>query len=203
MKIHENSLLAVLMRAPWWVSALVALAVVGLMHLLLPIPYAVGTALPFIGVACYVAYRQLREPGAKRIAAGLGRLRGLSWDEFAGEVAKAYAGEGYEVQRLAGAQADFELARGGRKTLVACKRWKATRTGIEPLRELAAAKKAREADACIYVAAGEITEQARAFAAQSNIRLMDGTELVKKIGVRAGKKSGSGPPKREPGRIEP
>lgn len=181
MKINENSLLAVLMRSPWWASALVAAAVIALMRLFLPISYAVGTALPFIGIAFYVAYRQLREPGAKRIAARLERLRALPWDEFAGELAKAYGGEGYEVQRLAGGQADFELARGGRKTLVACKRWKAKRTGIEPLRELAAAKKAREADACVYVAAGEITGQARAFAAERNIRVMEGAELAKKI----------------------
>jgi len=61
---------------------------------------------------------------------------------------------------------------------VACKRWKAVRAGVEPLRELDAARNASEAQGCIYVAAGEITDTARAFAAQANIRLLHDAELA-------------------------
>jgi restriction system protein len=183
MKIKENSLFAILLRSQWWVSVLIALAVIGVLRYLMPTMYAVAAALPFIGIAAYVAWKQLREPGGKRIARTLERLRAMPWDEFAGEMAKAYGREGYEVQRLGTGQADLELARAGRKTLVACKRWKATRTGVEPLRELEAARRKREANECIYVAAGEITAQARAFAAESKIRLMEGAELAKKLGA--------------------
>ncbi len=179
MKFNENSLFAVLLRSPWWVSALIAIAVVAALRFLMPTVYAVGAAIPFIGIAAYAAWKQLRAPSARRIAGTLERLRAMPWNEFAGEVAKAYGREGYEVQRLDGGQADFELARRGRKTLVACKRWKATRTGIEPLRELDAARRAREVDECVYVAAGEITGQARAFAAERNIRLLEGGELAR------------------------
>jgi len=49
------------------------------------------------------------------------------------------------------------------------------------LRELHAAGRACAADALIYVAAGEITEQARAFAASNAIRLVEGLELVKRV----------------------
>ena len=80
---------------------------------------------------------------------------------------------------MSGAQADLELAKGGVKSLVACRRWKATRTGIEPLRELHAAARARGAGECIYVAAGEITDTARAFAAQNGIRVLQGAELAR------------------------
>lgn len=181
MRINENSLFAILLRSQWWVSVLIAVALVGLLRFLMPTMYAVAAALPFIVIAAYVLWKQLRAPSGKRVAKALERLRAMPWNEFAGAVASAYGREGYEVQRLDGGQADFELARSGRKTLVACKRWKATRTGIEPLRELEAARRAREAEECVYVAAGDITEQARAFAAQRNIRLMDGRELAKKI----------------------
>lgn len=179
MKMNENSLFAILLRSPWWVSAVIALAVIAAMRFLLPTLYAVAAALPFIVIAVYVAWKQLRAPSAKRIAGTLGRLRAMPWDEFAEAMGKAYGRQGYEVQRLGSVQADFELARGGRKTLVACKRWKATRTGVEPLRELDAARRAREAEECVYVAAGEITGQARAFAAERNIRLLEGPELAK------------------------
>ncbi len=82
------------------------------------------------------------------------------------------------MKRLDTVHADFELTQNSRTTLVACKRWKATRTGIEPLRGLHAAARAREAES-IYVAAGEVTDTARAFVAQQNIRLIQGAELAK------------------------
>ena len=82
------------------------------------------------------------------------------------------------MTRIAASNADFELVQGARSTLVACKRWKAMRTGIEPLRELEEARRMREAHACIYVAAGEITEQARTFATEKRINLLQGPELA-------------------------
>ena len=177
--MHPNSLFAVLLRSPWWMSAGVAIAIVAGVRLALDTIYAVFAALPFAVIAAYVGWQQLRAPSAGRIAGTLERLRALSWGDFSSAMEEAFRREGYTVSRPGGAQADFELVQGSRTTLVACKRWKATRTGIEPLRELEAARRAREAHGCIYVAAGEITEQARAFAAQKNIRLVHDVELVK------------------------
>src|SRR6267142_4172131 len=90
-------------------------------------------------------------------------VRAMSWDEFSATMEQAFRRDGNTVKRLSGG-ADFELVQGSRSTLVACKRWKAMRTGIEPLRELEDARRAREAAECIYVATGEVTAQARAFA---------------------------------------
>jgi len=181
--MNENSLFAILLRSQWWVSALVAVAAIGLIRLIVPTMYAVAAALPFIVIALYVGWRELREPSGRRVAKTLEALRAMNADEFAGAMETAFKGDGYTVKRVAG-QADFELERASRSTLVACKRWKATRTGVEPLRELDAARKAREAHECIYVAAGEITEQARAYAAERNIRLIGAVELAKKVGRR-------------------
>jgi restriction system protein len=73
--------------------------------------------------------------------------------------------------------------------LVSCKRWKVARTGIEPLRDLYAAKDAREAHECIYIAAGEITDNARKFAAEKKMRLLYGAELAQLLpGVGGGRK---------------
>jgi len=102
----------------------------------------------------------------------------MPWEEFARALEEAWRREGYAVKAIGVPQADFELVRGARTTLVACKRWKATRTGIEPLRELEAAGRAREAHECVYVATGEVTEQARELAVQKGIRLVEGAELV-------------------------
>ena len=200
MKMHKDSLFAVLLRSPWWVSALVAIAIIAGVRMLVPELYAVFAALPFIVIAVYVAWKQLRAPSAASIEKRLERLRAVPWDEIAEAMKQAYGRQGYEVARLDGGAADFELVQGGwRKTLVACKRWKATRTGIEPLRELDAERKKREAHEAVYVATGEVTEQARAFATQRKIRIVQGGELVQLIGNN--QKSGSDPRKTEPGKI--
>lgn len=179
LKMHENSLFAILLRKPWWVSGLVAAAIFGGLRFILPWEFAVFAAAPFIAISAWVAWKQVQAPSAARIAKTLERLRAQSWDEFSRGVEEAYRRDGYTVSRLADARADFELVQGPRSTLVACKRWKAMRTGIEPLRELEAARQSREAHFCVYVATGEITEQARAFAAEKRINLLQSTELAK------------------------
>jgi len=63
--------------------------------------------------------------------------------------------------------------------LVSCKRWKAARTGVEPLQDLHAAKEAHDAQECIYVTTGELTDNARAFAGKHAIRLVGGSELAR------------------------
>ena len=183
LRMHDNSLFAVLLRSPWWVAGLVAAGAFGATRLFLPTEFAAFAALPFAVMAAYVAWKQLRAPSGRRIAARLERLRAMSWDEFAQAIEKGFSRDGYTVKRLGGKGADFELVQGSRRTLLACKRWKATRSGIEPLRDLEAVRRAREASDCIYVATGEVTAQARAFATERNIRVLEGAELAGKIGV--------------------
>jgi restriction system protein len=140
--------------------------------------YGIFASLPFLVIGCYAGWQQLRAPSAARIAAALESMRALSWDAFSAALEDAYRRDGYSVTRLNISGADLELTKSGRVSLVGCKRWKVARTGIEPLRDLEAARQAREAQECIYVAAGEITDNARAYAADKKLRLLDGTELA-------------------------
>lgn len=142
-------------------------------------PYAIFSSLPFIVIGGVALWQQLRAPSAAQIAATLESLRALSWDEFSAALEAAYRRDGYGVSRLNVAGADLELTKSGRVSLVGCKRWKVARTGIEPLRELDAARQGRDVHECIYVAAGEITANARAFAAEKKIRLVHDAELAK------------------------
>jgi len=180
--MNKNSLFAVLLRSPWWISIAVAAAIFVLAKSLLPEVYAlygIFASLPFIVIGCVAGWQQLRAPSAARIDAALESLRALSWDEFSAALDAAYRREGYSVSRANIAGADLELTKSGRVCLVACKRWKVARAGVEPLRELDAARNAREAHECIYLAAGGITDNALAFAAEKNIRLLHGAELAK------------------------
>jgi restriction system protein len=183
MKLPENSLFAILMRSRWWVSLLVAVGVFGVARLLLPEAYAFLAALPFIVIGVMSLGRQLREPSGARIDATIGELRAMTWEEFARALEQGYRRQGYVVKRVEGA-ADFELERAGRLFLVAAKRWKASNTGVEPLKELVAAGKAREAAECIYVLAGEMNQNALGFAKKTKVNWVRGADLVKIMGTR-------------------
>jgi restriction system protein len=160
-------------------------------RLVLPEIYAFFVALPFAVIGAYAGWQQRRAPSAARVAGTLQVLRAMSWDEFSGAIEDAFRRDGYIVSRTPGAEADFELTKAGRILLVGCKRWKVARTGIVPLRELHAAARARDAHECIYVAAGEVTDNARVFAAGKNIRLVYDAELAKLLprAGRGGKRS--------------
>src|ERR1051325_3743656 len=107
-QMHENSMFAVLLRSPWWVSALVAAGISGLARLFIPEFYAFFTGLPFAVIALVARWRPLRAPSAGRIEKTLQRLHALPRDEFAAAMEAAYRREGYAVSRLSGGAADLE-----------------------------------------------------------------------------------------------
>src|SRR5471030_3300577 len=181
LRMHDNSLFAVLLRSPWWISMGIGAGLFAAARFALPDAYKIYAfffALPFLVIGTYTAWQQLRQPSAARVADTLAAVREMSWEDFSAAIETAFRRDGYTIRRLAGVEADFELLKAGRVSLVGCKRWKAARTGIEPLRDLHAAKGARDAHECIYVAAGEVTEHARKFAAEQGIRLVHGAELA-------------------------
>ena len=179
LRMAENSLFAILLRSPWWVSFAAAFALFAGLRLAVPELYAAFFALPFIVIGGVAAWKQLRAPSAAALERSRSRVAAMTWDEFAAALGGHYTREGYAVTRIAGADADLEMTRSGRTCLVACKRWKAGRTGVEPLRALHAAAKKRDASECVYVAAGEITDTARDFALRHNVRLVDGDALAR------------------------
>lgn len=179
-KMAENSLFAILLRQDWWVSALLALAVFVAVQNFIPWGYAIFATAPFTVITLMVAWKQIRTPSAARVEKALKKICGLPWEDFAQALEAGFRKEDYAVQRIEGA-ADFVLEKAGRVTLVCARRWKAARTGVEPLKELVAAGEKRSAWECRYVVAGELTAQARALAQQKGVKLVEGVELVKLV----------------------
>jgi restriction system protein len=179
-KIPENSLFAILQRQSWWVSALAALVIFVVVQNFIPWGYALFATLPFTVIALIVAWQQMFGPAGVRVEKALEKTRSMSWEDFAQALERGYKAEGYTVQRVDGA-VDFELEKLGYLTLVCARRWKAARTGIEPLRELAELREKRSARECHYAVAGELTEQARAFAKQKGVKLVEGAELARLV----------------------
>ena len=184
LKMNQNSIFAILLRSPWWLSAGIAGALFTGARLALPADYAFYAffvSLPFFVIAVYTGWQQLRAPSEATTAQTMEALRAMSWAEFSAAVEEAFRRDGYAVASIGAAGADFEFAKAGRMTLVACKRWKVARTGIEPLRELDSLRRVREAHECAYVATGEFTDTARSFATEKSIRLLSGAELARAL----------------------
>ena len=183
-KMAQNSLFAILLRSHWWISAAIAGALSLLAWTLLPEAYRAAGALssfPFVAIAVMSAWHQRDTPSAARVEQTASALSGMAWPAFAELLEQAFRRDGYSVQRRQGSIADFELERKGRTMLVSAKRWKSARTGLEPLRELQAARDASEAPDALWIGLGALTDTARPYAAEHGIAVWQVAELAQAL----------------------
>lgn len=181
LKMARNSLFAVLLRSPWWISLVVAIVIVAASRALLPPDYWVFGAMgafPFLVIGAIALSRQLRRPSAKRTQEIVQQVRTMSWREFSQALQDAFERDGCRVERLEGGAADLAVTRAGRTSLVAARRWKAARCGEEGLIALHAQMRERDASECTYVALGELSANAQRFARTHNVQVMQQDGLV-------------------------
>lgn len=181
LKMKENSLFAVLLRSPWWVSFLIA-AVIGFVATMAMPPqyrmFAVFSGGPFFVIGCMAAWRQWRAPSTAGAALILADASRMSSRDFSDALTRGFQRQGYAVLPCTVAGAEFEASKAGQLALIGSKRWKAARHGVEPLRELQAAARKRGAQDCIYIAMGELSDNARRFALDEGIDVVQGVRLA-------------------------
>lgn len=182
LRMAENSLFAVLLRSPWWISMLVAAAFVGVTQALLPTEYRnVGSlgALPFFVIGCIAAWRQMRAPSATERQAILDRAAAMGWPDFEQALRAGFTREGWQVSAAKGG-ADLLLQRiGDAPRLVGARRWKAARHGEEALQALDKSLRQEDGARGVYVALGELTPQATRLAKERGIEVLQGDALVR------------------------
>ncbi|MFY0479602.1 restriction endonuclease [Achromobacter marplatensis] len=182
LKMSQNSIFAVLLRSPWWMSAGVAVLLCVGGFAALPRDFAamgVFAAVPFAVISIMAAYKQLRAPSDTRVQAVAEAAAAMSWADFANTVEAGFQRDGCEVQRLQTPGADFALSKDGHVAIVSAKRWKAARVGVDPLRELQAAREKRGAREAIYIALGDVSDNAWQYAKSQGVSLMTAPELAK------------------------
>lgn len=181
LKMKENSLFAVLLRSPWWISFLIAAVIGFVATMAMPSQYrmfGVFSGGPFFVIGCMAAWRQWRAPSTAGAALILADASRMSSRDFSDALSRGFQRQGYAVLPCTDGGAEFEASKAERLALIGCKRWKAARHGVEPLRELQAAGQRRGAQDCIYIALGELSDNARRFAADAGIDVVQGVRLA-------------------------
>ena len=180
-KMAPNSLFAVLLRSPWWISMTIGVLLGAAAFALLPEQYkVVGSAsgMPFVIISVVALGQQMRLPSAGRSEAILRAVAAMSWPQFSALLEEGFAKQGYRVERLQQGPADFVLTRAGRTTLVAARRWKAARHGEESLQALQRAAQSQDASHCLYVTLGDLSANAQHFVKRHQVQLMQGPALA-------------------------
>jgi restriction system protein len=184
-KMAPNSLFAILLRNPWWISFLLAAVISLLAAALLPKElkiFGVLGTIPFWVTGLIALKRQWNQPSQAALEAEATRLAGLPWKDFASELEARLIKQGYAVERLkerdakdkTSGAADFRLEKSGQITLLAAKRYKAASHGVEPLQALAALRQELGADHAAYFCLSDVSglsEQAQAFAKNQGLRV--------------------------------
>ena len=198
MARRNESLGELLIKVPWWVSAVFGgLLFAGLRwglpvwagddktrQALVSTVVGIAPAILFLFVLFAAAsfWFGLRRRHLLDDQTTLESLRNTPWKQFEFLVAEAFRRQGYRVDYSLGAGADggvdLVLRRDGRVTLVQCKQWKVYSVGAPVVREMFGLMTAERADEVIVVTSGSFTGGARAFAAGKPIQLVDGPQLL-------------------------
>lgn len=186
-----------LSRAPWWVSAVVAVAVfiglgsvlpsvVGSSPVLGPIVEVFsGLAWVFAGIflipAALSAVRVRKERRMLEANRTKEDIRALRWGEFEELIEAHYRRLGFRVRRDGGAGpdggVDVRITKEGETYLVQCKQWRERRVGVKVVRELLGVVTKERATGGIVVTAGSFTPDAEEFADGVAVELVDGDTL--------------------------
>ena len=180
-RIPQNSLFATLLRSPWWYSALVGLFIIAISFVIAGGQYVIigiFTSLPFFAIAGAAGRRQLKQPSRQQILQAAEQAQSMSPAQIAERIASPYVEERFDAEPFAGADADLLLTRGNRIILVCTKRFKASNTGIGPLKRLVAAGESVEASAFMYVSLGDVSDAAATYARDNDIELIQAKRLA-------------------------
>lgn len=110
-------------------------------------------------------------------------IRRLSWQQLEMIVGDAFRRRGYSVVENGGADGgiDLVLRKGDEEFLVQCKQWKAASVGVRPIREFLGVMTSRSAAGGFFLSSGKYTREARDFAVQTGIELLDGPALEQMV----------------------
>jgi restriction system protein len=200
MARRRESLLETLVFLPWWVGVLFGVAGYAAVAHVLPMfwrDHLLGTFAQGVRpIATFWLVMCLLAAAGSAIRSFLIRrkfdqqtsledIRKLSWQQFEIIVGEAFRRLGYRVMENGGGGADggidLVLDREGQRFFVQYKQWKVLKVGVKPVRELAGVMSAKGVRDGFFVTSGTYTSEAREFAEEAGISLVDGDSLERMV----------------------
>lgn len=186
MPRRKSSVADDLVLLPWWVSAALGFGALVAFGTVMPKPFQPLLPLVVIGLFGLSLVSALRSWSNSRMLdnqTSIDSLRALPWKRFEDLLAEVYRRQGYKVEETLGGGGDggvdLVLGRDGCVTLVQCKRWSARqRVKVQTVRELFGLMHDRRATAAKLVATTSFTSEAKEFAKDKPIELVDGAEIL-------------------------
>lgn len=198
MRRKNESLAEILIKAPWWVSIIVAALVFAGMRWAFPaylsdkpstaaLSHGIANIAPFgalffLLIAGLSALYQKKRRALVDNQTSLQNLRDLHWQDFEWMIAESYRRQGYtaDVAISGGADGgvDVVLRKSDQTVFVQCKQWKTSSVGSPVIRDLYGAMNKARAARGIVITSGRFTKDAIDFATGIPIELVDGEKLL-------------------------
>lgn len=192
-----EDILDLLSMCPWYVSVIVSGVVYAFLKFYLPTvepetifyrslsqllkPLAGLIALFFLIPAPISALRRYKRKKLLATQESIDTIRSLNWRDFEFMVAQAYKEQGYRVieNEEVGPDGgiDIVLTKGSHKYLVQCKQWHTAKVGVKVVREMFGVMHSVGAQGVIIITSGMFTQEAKNFAHDKPIDLVEGNEL--------------------------
>ncbi len=200
------SFIEFLAQVPWWVSVSLAAVFYVMLKFTLPalqsqsslvseVDMSLGpalapvVALAFLSPLGFTLFRSGRRKKLHALKDEITALQALSWSQFRDLAAEAYREKGYTVMEGTiyrdDPAVDIVLRRGANLYLVQCRYWQNSKLRKREVKKLLTLMHARQASGAFLLTTGIFTSEARHYAVERPITLVDGIELVELLsGVR-------------------
>ena len=147
------------------------------------IPYGLWCfALLFLFLSAFNLYRVTKRQFLFEGQNSIKDLYKISWSDFEYLVTEVFYRQGFSVKQSGGASADggidLEATKNGYKTIVQCKHWKKNSVGVSVVREMFAVGIHESAAHVFIVTCGYFTKDAKDFAKDKPMTLVNGYMLM-------------------------
>lgn len=190
-----------LTHCPWWISVIFAAGVYVFLAKIFPTMKFEGLLMPslvkaspqfapvfgllFLMPAPISFFNSRRKGILLKKQKNVDSIKALSWKEFEELVAEAYRQQGYHVSENEtlgpDGGVDLVLRKNGNMFLVQCKQWRTAKVGVKVVREMYGLMHAQNANGAILITTGIFTQEARNFADDKTIDLIEGDQVAKLI----------------------
>lgn len=198
MAKRNESIVEWLTQFPWWISVVLSATAFLCFKFIVPaIDFQSWVLKSIAGAAPTIAYflafillapapfsyfNSLRKKKLLDKQKDIDSIKSLAWKEFEELIAEAYCRKGYSVVENydigPDGGVDLVLKKDGNMFLVQCKQWRSYKVDVRVVREMYGVMTAKQANGVIIITSGLFTQEAKNFAVDKPIDLVEGKQVV-------------------------